>query len=173
MTTRILMREAFALLAVCAALPARADYAIGFYAHELGTQFPHAFFTVKGRPDGGGAEVDTNYGFTAKSVTPAILWGPVDGMVETAKAGYVASSHRLFSLRVADATYARLMAVVARWRDAGPKSYDLGTRNCVHFIGEAARAAGLAVDFPKALMKRPRSYLQHIHDMNPDQGLQP
>lgn len=163
----VFCRVLLTLLLLLAPARVLAAYEIGFYAHEFGSSFPHAFFTVKGRPDGGGAEVDTNYGFTAKSVTPAILLGPVAGIIEQAKPSYVRSSKRHFSVTVDDGGYARLMAVVADWRGRGPRSYDLNRANCVHFIGEAARAAGLRVDFPKKLMKKPRSYLLHILSLNP------
>ena len=59
------------------------------------------------------------------------------------------------------------MAVVEAWRSLPQPSYNLGRRNCVHFVSELARAAGLRVDTPQNLMKRPRSFLQHIRDLNP------
>jgi hypothetical protein len=67
-----------ALLCLCLgyALPAQAAVTITFWSHELGNSFPHAFFTLRGIPDAGGAPVDANAGFTAKSVSPALLMGP-------------------------------------------------------------------------------------------------
>jgi len=57
--------------------------------------------------------------------------------------------------------------VVASWRARRQPSYNLNRRNCVHFVGEIARAAGLTVDFPGRLMRRPRVYLQHLRTLNP------
>lgn len=150
---------------------AQARITLAFYSHELGSSFPHAFFTISGTPEGGGAPVDTNFGFTAKSVTPTILFGPVVGVVEQVKPKYIDSSDRKFALTVSDAQYTAVMAVVAKWRAIPGKSYDLNTRNCIHFVGEAAQAAGLKVVFEKKLLKRPRSFLESIVRHNP--GLTP
>lgn len=161
------VRVFLAIALALSAMPAWAAYHIGFYAHEFGSSFPHAFFTVQGRPDAGGPEVDTNYGFTAKALTPAILMGSVGGIVEQAKPGYIKSSNKHFEVTVDDAGYARVMTVVAKWQNAGPKSYNLNKANCVHFIGNVAAAAGLRVDYPPKLMKKPRSYLLHLLTLNP------
>lgn len=146
---------------------ARAGFLVSFYSHDFGSSFPHAFFTVKGKPDSGGEAIDTNYGFTAKTVSPAILMGSVAGEVEQVKQSYVDSSDKRFSLRIDDARYDALMAVVAKWRAIPGKSYNLDKRNCVHFIGEAAQAVGLKVVFDKKLMKKPKSFLLNIQSLNP------
>lgn len=146
---------------------AAARITVAFYSHELGSSFPHAFFTVQGTPEAGGAAIDTNYGFTAKSVSPAILFGPVVGVLEQVKPKYIASSDRKFALTVTDAQHAALMAVVEKWRAIPGKSYDLNTRNCIHFVGQAAQAVGLTVVFEKKLLKRPRSFLENIILLNP------
>lgn len=145
---------------------ARADVLVTFYSHDFGSSFPHAFFTVEGTPTRGGA-VDSNYGFTAKSVSPAILMGSVAGEVESVKPSYIASSDKRFALRVDDLRYDALMAVVAKWRAIPGKSYNLDKRNCVHFIGEAAQAVGLTVVFDKKLMKKPKSFLLNVERLNP------
>jgi hypothetical protein len=45
----------------------------------------------------------------------------------------------------------------------------MNSRNCIHFVAEAARIAGVAtVEFP-ALMKKPRSYLKAVAAANPTQ----
>jgi hypothetical protein len=168
------IRLAVTLLLMLTLSPAaaHANVIAGFYAHEFGTSFPHAFVTLKGTT-GDGTVVDTNYGFTAASVTPAILMGSVKGIVETEKQAYVASSHRRFSVVLNDAQYAALMGVVTKWREMPGRSYDLGSRNCVHFVGEAAQAIGLHVLFEKALMKRPHSFLDNILRLNPGLHAEP
>jgi hypothetical protein len=160
----------FLLLMVFLPPAASAQITVSFYSHELGTSFPHAFFTVHGTPQAGGPPVDANYGFTAKSVTPALLMGSVAGVVETAKPGYVASSDRKFSLRISDAQYDALMGVVTKWKTLPGKSYNLNTRNCIHFVGEAAQALGLKVIFDKTLLKKPRSFLEYVMKLNPSVG---
>ena len=65
---RPLLATALLLSSLFGAAPAWAAVTITFWSHELGNSFPHAFFTLRGVPDAGGAPVDANYGFTAKSV---------------------------------------------------------------------------------------------------------
>jgi hypothetical protein len=167
---RVRCKLLLTLLLVLLPHPAWAQIRVHFYSHELGTSFPHAFFVVEGRPQAGGAPVDANYGFTAKSVTPAILMGSVAGHVEAAKPDYVRRSDKRFSLSISDAQYAALMNVVSRWKAIPGKSYNLNSRNCIHFVGEAAIALGLNVVFDKALLKKPRSFLEHLVRLNPMLG---
>ena len=161
------LRSCLALLLLATALPAQAAVTIAFWSHEFGNSFPHAFFTLRGTPDAGGAPVDANYGFTARSLSPAILFGSVDGEVEPSKPGYIAGSDAQFAVVLSDAQYAQVLALIAAWDERhGDSRYNLNRRNCVHFIKEAARIAGLTdLDRPK-LMKRPRSYLLAIGQAN-------
>ena len=144
---------------------AQADVEVGFWSRELGLELPHAFVTVKGTV--AGKPVDTSYGFTAKAITPAILFGTVPGRIDITTRGYIAASHRHFSIIVPDAAYDRLMAVVAAWNAKPGSIYDMNTHNCVTFVGEAARAIGLKVAVDRALMKRPTSFLLAIEHLNP------
>ena len=155
------------LLLLVSALPARAAVTITFWSHELGNSFPHAFFTLRGVPDAGGPPVDGDWGFTPTKISPAILFGPVRGAVEQAKPAYLRGSDAQFSLVLTDAQYAAIRALAEEWSARGDPTYRLETRNCVHFVQEAARRAGLAaVDFPR-LMKKPRSYLKAVAAANP------
>lgn len=164
---RILRLLAPLLLWLGLALPAQAAVTITFWSHELGNSFPHAFFTLRGAPDGGGPPVDANYGFTAKSVTPALLFGSVPGEVEPSKPGYIEGSDAQFSVVLTDTQYAQILALIAAWDEkTGDGHYNLNNRNCIHFVKEAARIAGLTdLDRPQ-LMKKPRSYLQSIEAAN-------
>ncbi len=155
------------LLALGLPLPAQAGVTITFWSHEFGNSFPHAFITLRGVPDAGGPAVDANYGFTAKAITPAILWGTVAGKVEPSKLSYIAGSDAQFAVELTDLQYAAVLRLVAAWDEkTGDGRYNLNKRNCVHFVKEAARIAGLAdLDRPK-LMKKPRSYLLSIGAAN-------
>jgi hypothetical protein len=154
---------AAALLLLLGAAPAAAAVTITFYSHELGSSFPHAFVTLAGAPDRGGAPLDADFGFTAKTVSPAILWGRVSGeVVSNHGASYIKGSNRHFSLTLSDGEYDQVMATIARWRSLKQPSYDLGSRNCVHFVADLARSVGMTVDTPPKLMKKPRSYLEHL-----------
>ncbi len=155
------------LLWLGTALPAQAAVTMTFWNHELGNSFPHAFITLRGVPDAGGAPVDANYGFTAKSVTPALLFGSVPGEVEPASPGYIKGSEAQFAVVLTDAQYNAIIGLVRAWDEkTGDGHYNLNDRNCVHFVKEAARIAGLTgLDEPK-LMKKPRSYLQAVAAAN-------
>ena len=164
---RLLLGPLLALAALFGAVPARAAVTITFWSHEFGNSFPHAFFTLRGVPDAGGAPVDANYGFTAKSITPALLWGTVAGRLDISKPGYIRGSDAQFSVVLSDTQYSQVLTLIAAWDDrTGDGHYNLNKRNCVHFVKEAARIAGLTgIDQPK-LMKRPRSYLLAVEAAN-------
>ena len=147
--------------------PALAAVEIAFYSRELGgNNFPHAFVTLKGTVDSTGERIDTSYGFTAKAVTPAILFGSVSGEVIVEGENQVARSDRQFALTLSDERYLHVMAVVEEWRKRPQPSYSLNSRNCVHFVGELAQAAGLTVTFDRRLMKKPRSFLISVREAN-------
>ena len=168
--TRGLRLILLSLLLLCAGLtaPARAEVVVSFYSHDFGDRFPHAFIVVKGKLDATGEDIDTNYGFTATSVSPAILFGSVKGEVQTSKPDYIAKSDRQFDVTVDDATYARLLAKVAEWRDREQPSYSLNKRNCVHFVMELAETVGLKVDRKSKLFKKPKSFLMEMRGLNPE-----
>jgi hypothetical protein len=161
------MLRVFAALALLLSLlpaPARAAVTITFWSRDFdGNYFPHAFFTLRGTPDAGGAAVDGAYGFTARSISPALLFGNVAGRVETPKRAYMDHAVAHFSRQLTDAQYRAILAEVRGWSEGtGDTTYNLGKRNCVTFVREAARRAGLAaVDQPK-LMKKPSRYLRTV-----------
>src|SRR3546814_2050926 len=86
---------------------------------------------------------------------------------QTKDAKYIASSDRQFSVTVDDATYARLLDRVRAWQDAPQPSYDLGTRNCIHFVMELAEIVGLKVNHDSDYFKKPKSFLLEVKDLNP------
>ena len=168
--TRGLRLILLSLLLLCAGLaaPARAEVVVSFYSHDFGDRFPHAFIVLKGKIDATGEMVDANYGFTATSVSPAILFGSVKGKVESSEPDYIAKSDRQFDVTIDDAAYARLMEKVAEWRTREQPSYSLGKFNCVHFVMELAEVAGLKVDRKSKLFKKPKSFLLEVKGLNPD-----
>jgi hypothetical protein len=148
--------------------PVSAAVEIAFYSRELGgNNFPHAFVALHGSVDSTGEQVDTSYGFTAHSVTPALLFGSVTGEVVVEGARQMARSTRQFALTLSDAQYLAVMAVVEAWRNRPQPSYNLNHRNCVHFVAELARTLGLRVEEVPRLMKRPRSFLLNVRSLNP------
>jgi len=166
MSPRLFVLLLAAILAV-AATPVSAAVRITFYSKELGSSFPHAFVILQGTLERSGERIDEDYGFTAKSVSPAILMGAVKGEVVTDHSpSYVRGSERHFTVTVTDAEYERAMGVVARWRAMRQPSYDLGTRNCIHFVAEIAASLGMRADTPRRLTRRPRSYLEYLTQSN-------
>jgi hypothetical protein len=165
----LLLRNLGARMAVLAAalllflpLPAQAAVELTFYTRDLGTQFPHAFVKLEGVLDRGGERIDTNYGFTATAVSPAILFGSVRGRVEAVGPGYVRSSDAHFTLGLSDSDYDRLMETIARWQGLRQPSYNLNRSNCVHFIAEVAAALGMRAETPRNLMRRPRAFTESL-----------
>ena len=131
--TRLFRPVLFLLLWLGVALPAHAAVRISFWSHEFGNSFPHAFVSVRGTPDAGGPPVDTTYGFTAKTISPAILFGAVPGRVEPLKLNYMQGSDAQFSVVLTDEQYAQVLALVAAWSEkTGDATYRLNDRNCVH-----------------------------------------
>ncbi len=156
----------FAALLGLTAAPGWAAVSITFYSKELGASFPHAFVTLEGTLDRGGPRIEEDYGFTARTISPAILWGKVAGKVDTEhSAGYIKGSDRHFTVTLSDAEYDRAMATVARWRSAKQPKYDLDRHKCVHVVAELAAAIGMTPDTRK-LMKKPRSFLETMTAQN-------
>lgn len=145
------------------AQPALAQVTITFWSHDQDSEFPHTFFALKGAPEAGGAALDENYGFTAKAVSPAILFGSVAGEVQTAKPGYIRRSDAQFSVVLTDAQLVQIQSLIGEWSDL---KYNLNRRNCIHFVAEALRRSGVTVpDLPK-LMKKPKSFLVAVGQAN-------
>ena len=148
--------------------PAVAAVEIAFYSRELGgNNFPHAFVALHGTVDSSGEQVNTSYGFTAHSVTPALLFGSVTGEIVVEGESQMARSTRQFAFTLSEERYRAVMAVIEEWRNRPQPSYNLNHRNCVHFVSDLARAAGLRVEEIPRLMKRPRSFLLHVRELNP------
>lgn len=163
----VIVRAALFLSLWLVALPAQAAVTMVFWSHELGNSFPHAFFTLRGVPDAGGPAVDVNYGFTARTISPKILMGPVRGRLDVARPAYMRGSDAQFAVTLTDAQYSDVLALVAAWSEnGGDSTYRLNSRNCVHFVQEGARRAGLTgLDHP-GLMKKPRSFLKAVAAAN-------
>ena len=156
--TRLIL--AIFILCCPAALPAQVQ--IQFYSKDSGKSFPHAFVRLTGSVEGSGEAIDTNYGFTAARVSPAILVGAVNGKIQTVDPQYVSRSDSHFALWLNDEQYRRVQQVVEKWRALPQPSYRLNSQNCVFFVADVASALGLkALPVPQ-LMKKPRSYLAKV-----------
>lgn len=161
-----IVRLAAILFVAMAAIPAQARVTITFWSYEHGGNFPHAFFTIHGVPDRGGKPVKISYGFTPKTVTPAMLMGTVAGRLDPTSKSYVATGFAHFSTPISDQQYDAVMRMVSDWGPEGDSRYSLNKRNCVHFSAEAMRRSGLRVVEDKKLMKKPRSFTNSIAALN-------
>ena len=152
--------------------PARAVAAveITFYSHEFGSSFPHAFIALSGTDDRTGERIDSNYGFTATHISPAILIGSVAGEVMSrdvvADRKYIADSNRHFTFTLSDEEHQAVKKTIASWQALKQPSYNLNRQNCVHFVADVAASLGMLADKPKELMKKPRSYTDSLTAAN-------
>ena len=129
-------------------------------------RYPHTFVSMTGTLEDG-TSVKENFGFSAKRATPAVLRGPVEHIVMTEKEKWLTKTNRHFTLSMTDAQYRKVKKLIAEWRDAPGKFYDLDTRNCIHFVGEIGRIMGLKVEYPDDMLRRPKKWLNHITALNP------
>ncbi|HEX8580330.1 MAG TPA: hypothetical protein VF655_12155 [Allosphingosinicella sp.] len=149
------------------AAPASAAVEMTVYTKELSDTFPHTFVVLEGTLDRNGARIAEDYGFSAKTISPAILWGRVGGkVISDHEGGYLRASDKHFTLKISDEDYDRVMATVERWRTAKQPSYDLDKANCIHFVAELMAAAGLEAAPRKGLMRKPRSFIEAVTAAN-------
>lgn len=181
MPARYLRRALSRLLLVLAALgawqaPAQAKIQVAFHSFNGSVfwgRYPHTFVAFDGKLDDTGEAIHENFGFSAKSASPAVLSGPVAHIVMSEKEKYLKSTNTHFTVTVSDEIYRKMKAEVIAWRDAPGKYYDLDTRNCIHFVGRMAELAGLKVDYPKDMLRKPKAWLNHITALNPQLGARP
>lgn len=173
---RLLASLLLALAVALLPLPAAAKVLLSFHSFNgsmIGGRFPHTFIVLQGTLEASGQKIDENYGYTAKSVGPSVLSGPVRHAIVVEKAKYLTTTNRHFSVPISDETYRRIVAEVAAWRDAPGKAYSLDSNNCIHFVGRMAELAGIRIDYPKALIRKPKAWLNHITMLNPQLGARP
>lgn len=173
---RHLLTLFLSLFALSWAMSAAAEVTMSFHSFNgsvLVGRYPHAFVVLEGTVPGTGEVVNENYGFTAKKVTTAILSGPVEHDIMVEKADYIKKTNRHFSVTITAKQLAEVRATMRAWRDAPGKYYDLDNRNCIHFVGAMAKIAGISVDYPKDMLRRPKKWLNYITGKNPQLGAKP
>lgn len=166
------LRNFIVLFALAWSSMAAAAVEITFHSFNgsvLAGRYPHTFVSMTGTLEDG-TSVKENFGFSAKRATPAVLRGPVEHIVMTEKEKWLTKTNRHFTLSMTDAQYRKVKKLIAEWRDAPGKFYDLDTRNCIHFVGEIGRIMGLKVEYPDDMLRRPKKWLNHITALNPKLG---
>ena len=167
------LRFLAALLALVTATAAAAEVRVTFHSFNGSMpfgRFPHAFVSFDGTLDATGERVKENFGWSAKTISPAVLSGPVHGMILVEKDKWLTQTNRHFTIALSDAQYRTLRAEVEAFRTAPGKYYSLEDRNCIHFVGRIAELLGLKVEYPAKMMRKPRQWLNHIGDLNPQLG---
>ena len=138
-----------------------------FNGSVLFGRYPHTFVVLEGTEDATGRRVKENYGFSAKTASPAVLAGPVEHVIYVEKDKWIGKTNRHFSVELTDAQYRAIKREVEEWRSQPGKFYDLDKNNCIHFVGAIARIAGVKVDYPAAMIRKPKAWLNHVVAINP------
>jgi hypothetical protein len=160
-----LLLAAGTLLALASA--ASAEVTLTFYSHHFGTYglgvtFPHAYVRLSGTTKADAKPVNANYGFTAQTISPSIMWEPVEGFVISMPDDYMAMSQPHLSLPISDEQYRSVIAIVDRWRKYPQPSYNLNSKNCVTFIREIAIALRLPASNDVKFIRSPREFLEDL-----------
>ena len=156
-----------ALFFFALALGARAEVTLTFYSHHFGTYglgitFPHAYVRLSGTTGADAKPVKANFGFTAQTISPSILWNSVEGYVISMPDDYIAMSKLHLSLPISDEQYRSVIAVVDRWRKYPQPSYTLDKHNCVTFVKEIAIALRLPASNDVKFIRSPREFLEDL-----------
>lgn len=168
-----MIRLLLATLLLFLPLPLAAQVLLSFHSFNgsmFGGRFPHTFVVMEGTLEATGEPVSANYGYSAKSTGPNVLLGPAEHMIISEEAKYIGSTNRHFTVPISDEQYRRIEVEMVKWRDFPGKGYRLDENNCIHFVGAVAQIAGLTVDVPKKLVRKPKAWLNHITELNPQLG---
>jgi len=168
-----MMRRAglLGLLLALVAAPAWAEVILTFYAHP-GARirggdllFPHAYVHASGSLDDTGDAVDWAAGFTARYPGPHLLLATGPGVVATPEARYVGEGKPYLRMTVSDAVYRAVRARSDWWNGREGSLYDLRRRNCISFVADLARVAGLQT--AKEPSMKPGTFLEATAALNP------
>ena len=140
-----------------------AEVTLTFYSHHFGTYglgitFPHAYVRLTGTTKADAKPVNANFGFTAQTISPSIMWEPVEGYVISMPDDYMATSQPHLSLPISDEQYRSVLALVERWRKFSQPSYNLDSKNCVTFVKEIAIALRLPASNDAKFIRDPRGF---------------
>lgn len=159
------------VLVALMAAPAWAAVTLTFYAHPGARVrdgyllFPHAYVQATGTLDDTGDPVDWAAGFTAKNPGPQLLFARGAGVVAYPDARYVGEGKPYLRLTVSDAAYRAVRARADWWGGPEGSVYDLRRRNCISFIADLARVAGLRTAAEPSM--KPGTFLEATGALNP------
>lgn len=145
---------------------------VTFYAHPGARVrggyllFPHAYIHATGTLDDTGDAVDWAAGFTAKNPGPQLLFARDIGVVLQPDPRYVGEGKPYLRLTVSDEAYRAIRARADWWNGPEGSVYDLRRRNCITFIADLARLAGLQTAREPSM--KPGTFLEATAALNPD-----
>ena len=154
-------------------LSATAQVVLSFHSFDgsvLFGRYPHTFIVMEGTLDSTGLRVNENYGYTPVHPMALLSNRQVKGTIGIEPAKYVTSTNRHFSVPISDTQYRAIVAEMVRWRDDPGETYNLDRNNCVHFVARIASMAGLRVEVPQNLVRRPKAWLNLETRLNPQLG---
>lgn len=177
MVARLLKSLAAALLLMLWGGPALAEVTVTFYAHP-GNRisggyllFPHAYLHAEGTLDDTGEAVDWSAGFTARNPGPQLLFAAGVGEVAEPDERYVDQGRPYVTVTLEDAAYRALRTRAEWWASPEGSRYDLRRRNCITFIADMARMAGLVTG--KEPSMSPGRFMEELMALNPSSAPAP
>lgn len=162
------------LLLALIAGQAWAEVTVTFYAHPGARVrggyllFPHAYLHAVGTLDDTGEAVDWSAGFTARNPGPQLLFARGVGEVQHPDPRYVDEGQPHLRVTISDAAYRQIRDRADWWNgDDGPEGavYDLRRRNCISFVADLARLAGLTTAQEPSM--KPGTFLEATAGLNP------
>lgn len=170
-------RFILALLLAMVPVIAFAQVVVSFHGHA-GTQvrggflyFPHAYVRFSGTLEATGEPVDEAWGFTAASPGPQLLFVSGKGVLSRPDERYLAEAIDYAAVTISDETYRTMHERLDHWREGPGSTYNLNRRNCISFVAEMARMAGLQT--PRENTLSPNGFLEDMVAMNPGVVLVP
>lgn len=159
------------LLLALVAGQAWAEITLTFYAHP-GARFrggallfPHAYLHATGVREDSGEVVNWAAGFTARNPGPHLLFGRAGGVVQEPEQRYIGEGRGYLRLTVSDAVFDAVRARSDWWNSPEGSTYDLRRRNCITFIADLARVAGLQTAQEPSM--KPGTFLEATAALNP------
>lgn len=158
------------VLALVSPAVALAQVTVSFHGHA-GTQvrggflyFPHAYIRFSGTVEATGEPVDEAWGFTAASPGPQLLFVSGRGELSRPDDRYLSEAIDYAAIPISDETYQAMQARLDHWREGPGSRYSLNSRNCISFVAEMARMAGLQT--PRENTLSPNGFLTDMAAMN-------
>ncbi|GAA0611308.1 hypothetical protein GCM10009422_02740 [Brevundimonas kwangchunensis] len=163
------------LLLALVAGQAWGEVTLTFYAHP-GARirggdllFPHAYIHATGTREDTGEAVNWAAGFTARNPGPHLLFGRAGGVVQEPEQRYIGEGRGYLRVTVTDQVFDAVRARSDWWNSPEGSTYDLRRRNCITFIADLARVAGLQTAQEPSM--KPGTFLEATAALNPAAAL--